>query len=118
MKIFSLYDENTMSAIPFYTEGVDAEEQLNKIEERLGAQDQLLIFTDVAFGSVNQAIMARFQTKPNCFIVTGMNLMVVLELLAVEGALDEALVLEKVEAARPSILFTRKMSLTIGEEDE
>lgn len=118
LKIFSLYDENTMSAIPFYTEGVDAEEQLNKIEERLGAQDQLLIFTDVAFGSVNQAIMARFQTKPNCFIVTGMNLMVVLELLAVEGALDEALVLEKVEAARPSILFTRKMSLTIGEEDE
>ncbi len=118
LKVFSLYEEKRMEAIPFYTEGIDAEARLNAYKERLQAEDQLLIFTDVAFGSVNQWVMAAFQDFSNVFIVTGMNLMIVLELLSLDGAWTEAAVSAKVEEAQASIQFTRKMSFSLSEEDE
>ncbi len=118
LKVFSLYDEKTMQAIPFYTEGVDSDRLLEEAAAQIGPQDQLLILTDIAFGSVNQQIMIRFKDWDNVFVLSGMNLMIVLSVLAPTEKWTEDFFAEKTLEARDSIVSMGSLPVTMEEEDE
>ena len=55
LKVFSLDQAMPIRAIPFYTEGVDSEAQLSQLADSITADQQVLIFTDIAYGSVHHA---------------------------------------------------------------
>lgn len=117
LKIFSLYNPESMQAIAFYTESMDGEAMLKKAMAQISPEDQVVIFTDVLFGSVNQLVMQLYQNSANVHIVSGMNLMIVLELTAADQ-LTETLIAEKCESARSSIVYTKTLRHKPQEEDE
>ena len=117
LKVFSLYDENHIKAIPFFVDGVNSNDLLDKWDSELKSDETALIFTDVMFGSVNQLIMSKYQHRENVYIVSGMNLMVVLELIAIED-LYEDIITNKVQNCKDSIVFTRNLKKNVSEDDE
>lgn len=118
LKVFSLYDPQTMTAIPFYTEENDGELRLDQYIAELHPEDAVLVFTDVAFGSVSQTLMLKLGERENVTILAGMNLMLVLELAGCDFPLALPLIEEKIQSARASILDTRSLKMELNEEDE
>ncbi len=118
LKIFSLFDDKTMKAIPFFTGKTDGEAQLDELAASITAEDQVLIFTDIAYGSVNQQVLLRFSDWDNVYILTGMNLPLILELVASQQEWSCSLIETKVEEARKSILFCRNLPNKASDEDE
>lgn len=118
LKIFSLYDENAMIAIPFYTDGIDAEVLLEKELEKLSKEDVVVIFTDVQFGSVNQLVMQKTIGLENVHVISGMNLMVVLEILSQNHPFEEEFIRQKVLDSRQSIIYMKDMKYSFQEDDE
>ncbi|MCH1940847.1 PTS sugar transporter subunit IIA [Holdemania massiliensis] len=118
LRIFSLDQAMPIRAIPFYTEGVDSEAQLSQLADSITADQQVLIFTDIAYGSVHQQVMLQFGDWDNVTVITGMNLPLVLELAATGQAWTTALIDAKIKAAQKAILCADSLSFTMSEEDE
>ena len=117
LSIFGFEGED-LCAIPFYVEGYDSENELERIIQEAG-NDAVLLLTDVAFGSVNQAVMAKYADRENIHIVSGVNLMVALELLSIpEEDINEETVRAHVNNCRESIVYTRDIKTNINEDDE
>lgn len=117
LKIFSLYDEK-MVAIPFYTEAIDGEGLLNEVLDSVTEEDQVVIFTDVQFGSVNQCVMQKCKERENIHVISGMNLMIVLEVLSAECSFDENFIRQKVLDCQSSIVYMKDMKVDMTDEDE
>ena len=66
---------------------VDPDENLIDILEnyfsKIDADDEVIVFTDIKGGSVNQKII-QYIMKPNIFLITGFNLPILLELAIME----------------------------------
>ena len=73
LKIF-LPDTDFVTAIPFYTQGVNGDELLEDYIASIAADDVVLVFTDLLTGSVNQKVMQGLGQLPNVLVVTGFNL--------------------------------------------
>ena len=70
--------------------------------------DQLIIFTDVMFGSVNQFVMP-YVNRSNIFVLTGVNFPLMLEVISKysfgEESVEEDYIRSVVAKAREQILF-------------
>lgn len=117
LKVFSLYDEK-MVAIPFYTEGIDGESLLTEILDTIKEEDQVVIFTDLQFGSVNQYVMQKCKGRENIHVISGMNLMVVLEILSAECSFSEDFIRQKVLDSQSSIVYINDLQHNMTDEDE
>ena len=75
---------------------VDPDENLIDILEnyfsKIDADDEVLVFTDIKGGSVNQKII-QYIMKPNIFLITGFNLPILLEL----AIMDKKITVENLE---------------------
>ena len=80
-------------AVPFYTDTLDGEQRLKEIAEQISPEDVTVIVTDVAFGSVNQIASRLFLYKQNFYLLSGMNLPMLMELsiLSPESICEESL---------------------------
>ncbi len=118
LKVFSLYDEQAMTAITFYVEGEGkrAETEFAEYVAKINADDEVLVFTDIAFGSVHQLVMQHLHDRENVHVISGMNLMIVLSLVGIDWT--DANIEEKVLEASHSIAYAKKMSVNITDEDE
>lgn len=111
-----------IQVINAYTTNVPVEAEL---EEKLNAAsdaDQILIFTDLSGGSVNQAATRYLAGNPNIHLVSGMNLPLVLTLAmaASAGSLDAEGVRHAIEEARNQIVYINDVlaDAALDEEDE
>lgn len=68
--IFSA-DIDRMTAIPFYTEGVDGDAMLEAFMKDVKADDTVVAFTDIPGGSVNQKLF-RYAAE-NIHVISGVN---------------------------------------------
>lgn len=86
--------------------------------------DQLIIFTDVMFGSVNQFVMP-YVDKNNVFVLTGVNFPIMLEVISKysfsEESVEEDYIRSVVVKAREQILYVNdemKNSQIINNEED
>lgn len=85
--------------------------------EGIKNEDEIIIITDLLGGSVNTAMMALLP-KPNVHIVTGANLLLLLQLLMVPEDCDiKEMILEAVEQAKQGIVYVNELSQDAEDEE-
>ncbi|NWO01249.1 PTS mannose/fructose/sorbose transporter subunit IIAB [Tetragenococcus halophilus] len=93
--------------ITTYTEdSLDLEEQITQILASLAENTQLIIFTDLFSGSVNQKFITTLENRPEVFIISGTNLPAILEVMTISMSgekFTQELIEEKLESARQEI---------------
>lgn len=71
-------DTKNYTEISGYVDDCDPKIELNKFWQQVGEEDQVLIFTDIIGGSVNQLVLPMLE-RPNTYIFSGMNLPMLLQ---------------------------------------
>ena len=102
-----------------FTENVDYQKEIDLFFQK-NKENEILAFSDIAFGSVNQYLTTYLGTE-NYYLISGANLPVMLELLLLPEniPLTEELIAEKVEAARESLIFMNHFQRNnYNDEDE
>lgn len=81
--------------------------------------DEIIVFTDIAFGSVNAFFMP-YLNQQNIHVITGINLPLVLSLaiLPEETKLTKDFILQEIEYAKDQIIYMNDHTIRIDEEDE
>lgn len=64
-----------------YVDEINVESKLREFLDSVNEEDQVILLSDLFGGSVNQ-MMFRFLERPNTYLVAGVNLALVLELVA------------------------------------
>lgn len=73
-----------------YVSDAVLEDALDAYLEEAGEEDQIVLVSDLFGGSVNNT-MIRYLTRPNTYLLTGINLALVLELILMEEVSQESL---------------------------
>lgn len=99
-----------------YVDETPLEEQAESVFSQFDPTDEVLIFTDMLQGSVNQ-VFRRYMSD-HVFLVTGINLPCALELALAGGPLTADSVRTTIEAARQQLLLVNDQIVEIDEDDE
>lgn len=90
----------------------------NFFKENINSDDQLIIFTDLFGGSVNQTAI-RYLSEQNLNIIAGFNLPLLLEVLMLdESQLTPEKLREVTNSAKEQIIYVNDELLKINEEDD
>ena len=101
----------------YVDENVSVEDEMKKVMEQVGEQDDLVIFSDILGGSVtNQAL--QHALAPNVYIVSGFNLPLVIEIMMADpdGQLNE-IIEEAIHNAKEQMVFVNKLINKEGTDD-
>lgn len=95
-----------IDVIAAYINNEPIEDEISKLLESYPVDEKVLIFTDLLGGSVNQTFI-RYMSKRNLFLVTGMNLPIIMTLLlSIESEdLSEELIRKSIDEAKNQLLF-------------
>ena len=99
-----------------YVDDVPLDAQIKDSISAFSDEDEVLIFTDMLQGSVNQEIMRI--VNPGTFIVTGFNLPCVLELALYESKLNDEVIKDIVLRAREQLLYVNGIEEKPNDGDE
>jgi len=108
--------ENVYSACVTQENGV---EDLKKSVEAYLSQwgdEQVVICSDLKSGSANQTVFPLI-SRPNTFLISGMNLSLVMQ-LSMEETVDAELIHEFIDQAREDICLMNEVALEGDDEDE
>lgn len=104
-----------VSALCAYTDDVpDLKAALSGLVEGLGSDDELVIVTDVLGGSVNNEA-SQFRDVPGVYVVTGMNLGLVLSLALGDAPTTAQLIEECLVTAKSQLM---RIAPSEDEEDD
>ena len=73
--------DHQITYVSAYVDEVDLDQEVTNFISSISDDDQAVIFTDLFGGSVNQKFVIATQNKINIFVVAGMNLPVILEII-------------------------------------
>ncbi len=105
-----------LEAVCAYTEGApDLKAYLEQAVQSLQEDDELVIVTDVLGGSVNNEA-AQLRSRPNVYVVAGMNLALVLSLVISSEPDTEKLIRESVCSAKEQIVYMEREGFCEEEE--
>lgn len=112
-----------VTVIPFYTEepGSEPEKELDAWLAGIGEEDVALVATDILWGSVNQKIHLKASGRSNIHVVTGVNLPLMLELIALDEDSfreNENVVSDTVTESRDYIVYMREYKIESNDMDE
>lgn len=112
-----------VTVIPFYTEepGSEPEKELDTWLAGLREEDVAVIATDILWGSVNQKIHLKTYGKNNIHVVTGVNLPLMLELIALDEdsiRKDANAISETVKECRDYIVYMQEYQIESSDMDE
>jgi len=96
--------------IEAYTDGNKGiKEELDEILESIDALDELVVFTDLLGGSITNQVL-QFALKENVYILSGMNLPLLIEVIMAETDTPIAEVIESaVSSAKEQIVFVNQL---------
>lgn len=118
LKIF-VSDVDSITAIPYYVEGVDSEAAFTSFKASIKENDKVLVFTDIMMGSVNQNIVVQLQAYSNVHIVSGFNLPMVLELIACHpDDIESECIAQKVSTCASSMVYMNTYQVNYQDGDE
>lgn len=85
----------------------NVKEQVKEVIENLKNDEELIVITDIFGGSVNNEFMKYINTK-NLYIISGMCLPLVIELLTSQEEYTEKLIEETIKDTRANIKYCNK----------
>lgn len=102
--------------IEAYVDGSDYTKQITNFVNATEASKQTVIFTDLYGGSVNQRIVLEIKNnqKENIFVITGMNLAIVISILLCKEELTVEKVQEMILESQVQLIEVNKLA----DEDE
>ena len=104
-----------------YIDNSSIEEKINEVMVRDNEDTDILIFTDMLGGSVNQAFI-KYINQPNVYLITGMNLPVVLTILlnTLNKRLTDNHIREAIQEAQDQLVYVNDYlkNIVVDEEDE
>lgn len=106
-----------ITAMNFYTAKVDYEELLVEYMRGIGAEDELLICTDVAFGSVSQRLLPYLEGK-GVFMLTGVNLPALLEAILYDGPFTDEAVERFIQTGREQLHQVKPAELVLDDDED
>lgn len=101
---------NNIMSIDAYTQGVDIDKEVDAFFEKIEPNDEIVVFTDIPGGSVNQKMLT-YLNKKNMYLISGFNLAILLEVLFQKENLTVDLIDELVEQNRKALLQIKKENL-------
>lgn len=98
--------------------GVDGFKQdVNEFLATCADGEQVVICSDLLGGSPNQNVMPLVQ-RPNTWLVTGMNLALVMQLAMCDGDVDRNQLEQIVDKSREAIVIANDLTFGMDEDDE
>ncbi|MDR1901308.1 MAG: hypothetical protein LBQ88_03360 [Treponema sp.] len=79
--------KENVSYMCFYSEETNYDEEIQKYMDSVSPGEEVLILTDMSAGSVSQRFLKSLE-KPNVFMITGINLPIVLEIVMYKGEIN------------------------------
>ena len=103
-------ENENVHIIGAYTEGnKPIESELNNILAGCQPGDELIIFTDIAGGSITSEIL-RLTRMENVYVIAGMNLPLLLDIVLADPEIPADEIIESgISTAREQILFVSKL---------
>ena len=108
-----------IDVIAAYINNEPIEDEISKLLESYPVDEKVLIFTDLLGGSVNQTFI-RYMSKRNLFLVTGMNLPIIMTLLlSIESEdLSEEFIRKSIDEAKNQLLVVNDIYNQVTDEDD
>jgi len=101
--------ENVFLIQAYLEENKSLQEEIEKVMKQINPGDELIVFTDLTGGSITNQIL-QFALKENVFIVTGVNLPLVLDIMLADPEIPVSEVIETgIGNAREQIVFVNKL---------
>jgi fructoselysine and glucoselysine-specific PTS system IIA component len=101
--------ENLFLIEAYVSENKSIEDEVNAILDKIGDEDELIIFTDLLGGSVNNQ-MIRCALKDNIHIVSGFNLPLIVEIILSDPEVAAAEVIENaILIAKEQIVYVTQI---------
>ena len=119
--LFGIDTSNT-TVISAYVDDVTDEVFKKKVDDFFTehANDEIVAFTDISFGSVNQYLSLYMHKHPNFHLITGTNVAVMMEIMT--RPLDVPISKEEMAAivsnARSTLMYMNNMVSSVSEDDE
>ncbi|WP_100486726.1 PTS sugar transporter subunit IIA [Sporolactobacillus pectinivorans] len=106
-------------ALSAYVNNKPIEDEIAEIIKKVPAEDELIIFTDMLAGSVNQKFFP-YQERPHTHIISGMNLPIILAIvLSPENDyLTEDRVRQLITEARDQLVYVNDIKAEVSDDDE
>lgn len=100
----------------YTTEDFDLPSEIKTRLDRLEAGDELVVMTDAMGGSVNNAFM-NCMDDPRVHVLTGLNLVLAIELLSAPETQDtESVIASAVQAAKDGVIYCNQLEKKEEEE--
>jgi Phosphotransferase system, mannose/fructose-specific component IIA len=111
--------QKNVTALCAYVDNTPIETEIAEIIKTIPADDELIIFTDMLAGSVNQKFFP-YQERAHTHIISGMNLPVVLAVVLSPGTdyLTGKHIRELISEARNQLVYVNDIKVSMSEEDE
>lgn len=103
-------EKSEVTYLNAYVEDGDIKENVKDFFNEYKAEDEVIVFTDLYGGSVNQ-ICAEYINKENVHLISGFNLALVLELLYKDEPLTNEVIRKEVENARNQLVYVNDIEL-------
>lgn len=110
-------DTNAYTAISAYTNDNDPKKEVEQFFSTIKDEDQVLIFSDIMAGSVNQLVMPYIKRK-NTYIFTGMNLPMLLQAMCLSEGITEDEITKVLENAKAGIIYMNNYQFAQNDDDE
>ncbi|AVL00718.1 PTS N-acetylglucosamine transporter subunit IIBC [Pediococcus inopinatus] len=111
--------QTQLTVMTAYTDNQPIEEQVKKIMSEFKPDEEVVIFTDMLAGSVNQKFFP-YRSRPHTQIVTGMNLPVVLAVTmeSTDDYLTSQKMRELIDQARQQLVYVNDINIEADDDDE
>lgn len=103
-----LLRRNDLNYIDAYVDDHDYQNDIDHLFEQFSSDEIIIVFSDIASGSVNQYIM-RFLKTHDMHIIAGVNISVVLEFLLNENEDITKRIQESIERGKEEIVYINEV---------
>lgn len=112
-------EHDNIQIMTAYTDNQPIEEQVTKIMANFAANDEVLIFTDLLAGSVNQKFFP-YHTRAHTHLFTGMNLPLIMALVMEpdQTYLTTDRIHMLLQEAKDQLAYVNDISVEADDEDE
>ena len=100
--------QKNVYAINAYVEGRDFGEELRNLIDSFDAHEQVIVFTDVFSGSINQVVSGQMK-KYNMKVITGINLPLVMEIVMRQAPLEDSEITDILEQSKEQMIFVNSL---------
>lgn len=108
--------QENLDFICAYVEDRDLGEEVKKKIISRDENDEIIFITDILGGSVNNEI-SKFSREKNIYVVTGMNLQLVIEILISNSENVEEVIENAIKESKGGIVFYNNQKVQIEDED-